>query len=482
MTVFATADAHFATLDRTIPSQADYELALRHAPLIRFDIREPFLPLVVGYTVFREPAASPSFPREIALPEGATCAIEYAVWWDWEIQHLYELEHIWVYVDADEHVVAADASWHAGYHAMVDDTNCPPLQDGRVILYSESGKHAFAPVKDWLLERAPKTNDSCGRNAGKMGVLVTKLFEGIIGDRTPLNNNVTHAYMERLAFEPSYDFSNIFDLRNAAFVPWPTLFAWIPTRVKWWADHLRETTPPEARRVLRIAHRGASAYAQEGSSSSIQKAAELGSDMVEVDIRMTADGVPVIAHDADLKRVFGVDALISDLTLDELNALVPPDREPILTFEAMAALCRELNLGLYLDIKDINAAGMQLVVESLRRHNLMSYSIFGSFRPDFLAEIKHSTPDAVTSILFASPHVDPVALAQAVSADYVHPCFERFEQPHTLIDGEWMKRVRGAGLGVVCWHEERPPEIAALQRLGVDGICSDMPELLVPRK
>jgi len=44
---------------------------------------------------------------------------------------------------------------------------------------------------------------------------------------------------------------------------------------------------------------------------------------------------------------------------------------------------------------------------------------------------------------------------------------------------EWIARVREANLGIVCWHEERPEEIAALRQLGVDAICSDAPELLL---
>jgi glycerophosphoryl diester phosphodiesterase len=51
--------------------------------------------------------------------------------------------------------------------------------------------------------------------------------------------------------------------------------------------------------------------------------------------------------------------------------------------------------------------------------------------------------------------------------------------PYKLLAHDWMKRVWDAGLGIVCWHEERPSEIEALWNLGVDAICSDMPELLV---
>lgn len=473
------AQTHFATLDRTILDQRDHDLAVRHAPRIRFDVKEPFLPSVVGYTVFRESAPSPSFPRDMTLPPNAICAIEYAIWWDWEIQHLYELEHIWVYLDADEQVVAAEASSHGGYHEMLNETGHVPLEDGRVTIYSEPGKHAFAPTSRWLLDRAPSITESCTRHSGKMGVLVTPLFEGIIRDRTPLNNRVVHGYMERLAFTPSFDFSNVFDLRAAVFVPWDTLFRWIPQRVKWWADTLRETTPPHQRHVLRIAHRGASAHAQENSVESVKKAAELGADMVEVDIRLTADNIPVIAHDPNLKRVFGVEGMVEEMTAEQLRALTPPDHHPIMTFDEMAALCASLFMGMYLDIKEINEEGFERVMDSLTRRGMLPYVIFGSFRPDFIAEIKHYAPQASTSVLFGATHLDPVLLAQSLNADHVHPCWERFESPSKLLQGKWLERVREAGLGVICWNEIRPEEIAALYQLGVDGVCSDYPERLL---
>jgi glycerophosphoryl diester phosphodiesterase len=475
----AAAALHFETLATTIPNRGEYDLVMQHAPVIRFDVREPFLPSVVGYTVFRQDGRSASFPRDITLPPGAVYAIEYAVWWDWEIQHLYELEHVWVYVGADEQVVAVDASWHGGFHVMTGEDGTPPLEKGRAVVFSEPGKHAFAPVIDWLLKRRPTTDESCGRTSGRMGVHVTPLFDGIIDDRTPLNNNVVHAYLESLRFEPTYDFSLRFDTRTATLVPWEALNAWIPKRVKWWADYVRENTPPDQRRPLRIAHRGASAYAQEGSQASVEKAAELGADMIEIDIRVTRDEVPVIAHDSSLKRVFGVSGDVNELTLEELKAITPEGRQPVLTFDEMLDLCSRLSLGLYLDIKEITPNAMQAVIESLRRKGMMRYAIFGSFRPDLLAEIKAAAPSASTSILFSSVYIDPVALASAIKADYVHPCWERFESPSLLLTPEWIERVRSAGLGIVCWHEERPAEIAALNALGVDGICSDQPELLV---
>lgn len=473
-------DEHFAALNRTQVSQDDYELALRHSPRIRFDAREPFLPSVAGYTVFRGEIESPSFPRRLTLPDGAVCGIEYAVWWDWDIQHLYELEHFWVYLDSNEQVVLAEASWHGGLHRMVDADGAVPMEDGRVVLYSEPGKHAFAPVADWLLKRTEHTTGSCGAFAGKGGVLVTPLFQGIIRDRTPLNNQLTWTYLERQAFKPSFDFSNVFDLAQVVHVPWQNLFEWIPARVTWWTQRLVQEIPPHQRRVIRIAHRGASAYAQENSPTAMRKAAELGADMVEVDVRLTADRVPVIAHDENLMRVFGVSGAVSELRYEELVDITPIDLEPIMTFEQLIEFCRSMHLGLYLDIKQIGLDTAELMLDIVRKHGMLGAVIFGSFRADWLAEIKYHEPRAMTSVLFSSIHVDPVAQAKAVRCDYVHPCWERFDEPHKLLDDKWLGAVRSAGLGVICWHEERPNVIHALQDLGVDGICSDEPELLLP--
>ncbi|NDJ61274.1 MAG: hypothetical protein GYB67_09125, partial [Chloroflexi bacterium] len=262
-------DAHFTTLDRTVPVQADDDLARAHAPLIRFDAAEPFLPSVVGYTVFRATAPSPSFPRDVVIEGEIVCAIEYAIWWDWDIGHLYELEHAWVYLGADGRLINAEASWHGGYHRMANADGAIPMQDGRLVLHSEPGKHAFAPSPEWLLDRRPITDMSCTTRAGIGGVWVTPLFDGKITERTPPNNQLVRTYLERQAFAPTYDFSQVVALESAAFVAWDSLNTWIPGRVRWWLAELDRTIPHHARRVLCIAHRGASAVAPENSAEAI---------------------------------------------------------------------------------------------------------------------------------------------------------------------------------------------------------------------
>ncbi len=468
-----------AGLDRSIASEVDHALARRQAPIILFDAKEPFFPSVVGYTVFRGSAPSSSFPRDIHLSDGAACVIEYAIWWDWDIQHLYELEHVWVYVDGGGAVADVEASWHGKYNRMLDERGRLPRRGGRPLLYSEPGKHAFAPSPQWLLERKERTMASCGSQAGKMGVHVTPLYAGVIDQRKPLQNRLVHTWLERRQFEPSYDFSNDFDLREAVFVPWRSLRDWIPARVAWWMERLRATIPAHERRVLRIAHRGASAYAEENSPDSLRIAAELGADMVEIDIRVSADDVPVVTHDSSLKRLYGINGSVSDYDWETLRRLTAAHGS-LINFDKALLLCKELGLGLYLDIKRLNMKAARSIFASVDTQHYGKNVIFGSFRPDTLADIKSARPDAQTSILFNAVDIDPVKLAESIQADYVHPCWEnRADQPHRLLRPEWIAAVREADLGIVCWHEERPPEIAALKALGVDAICSDKPELLL---
>ncbi len=107
-------DPLYAALLATPQEPEAQAFAARYAPLVWFDATEPFLPLAAAYTIFRADAPSPSMERAVVLvtPEHplATSAIEYAIWWDWDISHLYELEHVWVYLDDQGRVVGSEAS------------------------------------------------------------------------------------------------------------------------------------------------------------------------------------------------------------------------------------------------------------------------------------------------------------------------------------------------------------------------------------
>ncbi len=231
------------------------------------------------------------------------------------------------------------------------------------------------------------------------------------------------------------------------------------------------------RRYLKIGHRGASAYAPENTLASIRKAAELGADMVELDVHCCRDGTPVIIHDQEISRTTDGRGSVYDYLLAELKQFDAGDGETIPTLDEAIQCCLSVGLGLYLEIKDVFCVGS--IAAAVRADDLFDKCIVSSFRPDWLADLKAQEPRIRAAVLFGSIHVDPIALARAARADYVHPGWEtQAVEPHKLLTTEWITRVRAAGLGIISWHEERPSEIAALQRLGVDGICSNTPDLL----
>ena len=472
-------NASVESLLQTPQDAAERTLAARYAPIILFDRREPFLPLAVGYTLFRQNGPSPSFPREVMLQPSEALAIEYAIWWDWDIGHLYELEHVWVFADAQGRVTRVEASSHGGWHNMIGPHGLR-LEGTHPVLYSEPGKHAFAPDPEWYFRnRSPQMVAATTRRfAGINGMWVTPLFEGAMHTyRTPEANQLVLTYLQRLAFDPDWEFDQRFPITEEMLVPWPALQAWIPHRVAWWLDRLEREIPPEERRFWRIAHRGASAHAPENTLAAFREAARLGADMVELDVQMTADGAAIVLHDATLDRFPGHVGEVRFKTLDEIRLVNAGEGERIPTLEEAIQTCRELLLGMYIELKTGEA--IETVVQAFQKYDLYQWALVGSFRPDWVAALKHRAPGIRTSILFHSPHIDPVSLARAVGADFVHPCWENAaSQPHTLLTNQWMQRVRDAGLGVILWHEERPEEIAALRRMGVDGICSNAPELL----
>ncbi len=112
-----------------------------------------------------------------------------------------------------------------------------------------------------------------------------------------------------------------------------------------------------------IGHRGAAAYSPENTLESFREARRRGATWVETDIKLTADGVPIVMHDDSLKRTTGVDRLVAKTPRAELPAGVP-------TFEEAIACFGEEGLGCNVEIKPCpgrEAETGRVVVETLRR-------------------------------------------------------------------------------------------------------------------
>jgi glycerophosphoryl diester phosphodiesterase len=240
------------------------------------------------------------------------------------------------------------------------------------------------------------------------------------------------------------------------------------------------TYPISEKRPLRIGHRGAAAYAPHNTLTGFRKAAELGADMVELDVQRSADNQAVVIHDLCLKSSDGRVLPVHETSLADLRSIDLGGGERVPVLREALETCRQLGLGVYIELKEGGTGHM--VWEALISLDYAAQCVVGSFRPDWVADLTDVAPQVAGSILFASKAIDgprAVMLARSCAATYVHPCWENDPHPSGLLTPDWLGAVRAAGLGVISWHEERPNEIAELKRLGVDGICSDRPDLLV---
>jgi hypothetical protein len=218
----------------------ELDLVARFAPSIRFDEAEPFFPLAIGYTIFRGEEQSPSFFRRIRhdwRPDWAT-AIEYAIWWDWDIGHLYELEHVWVYLDKADNLVWVEASSHGSYASMVLEDKTIPLDDTHPMVYSQPGKHAFSPTPHWFEMFRDVVFAEAFTHAGRGGVLVKDEYRHQIA-KTSEADALVASWLREKAFAPTMKFNRLFRATQDMLVPWPILDAWIPRRVNWWLEQLR---------------------------------------------------------------------------------------------------------------------------------------------------------------------------------------------------------------------------------------------------
>lgn len=207
------------------------ELALKYAPILMFDQKEPFIPYKVGFTIYRENSFSTSFNRKILLEKDEIC-IEYALYWDFDIEHMYDLEHIWVYIK-DNKITKIEGSWHGKYKTF----HYFELLDDKPVLYVQPGKHALLNnSKDYTenLFNYLRTVIPCLFLSGRGGLLqknykinLTKEEEKQIKD-----------FIKSHSFLPSFIFSKKFVINNDILVIWEELKKEIPLRITELLKHI----------------------------------------------------------------------------------------------------------------------------------------------------------------------------------------------------------------------------------------------------
>jgi glycerophosphoryl diester phosphodiesterase len=229
---------------------------------------------------------------------------------------------------------------------------------------------------------------------------------------------------------------------------------------------------------LVIAHRGASAYAPENTMPAFELAVRQQADMLELDVQRSADGVLVVFHDDTTERWDGRTRAVGACTLAELRALDIGGAR-VATLAEVCAFARECGVLLNVEIKGLGIGAQ--VARMLRAERVEELVLISSFEAGALREIAVANPRLPRAYLMGNdtyrPTVRlreawPFAALRGIRATAWHPTYQ-------LPLLAWLiPRVRRAGYQINVWTVDDRAPMRRMIALGVDGIITDMPDVL----
>lgn len=179
------------------------------------------------------------------------------------------------------------------------------------------------------------------------------------------------------------------------------------------SSRARQVLHPDKRtagsgQVSVVAHRGGGHDAPENTIAAIREASKNGATGVELDLEFTADGVPILMHDASVDRTTNGSGLLSQMKLSELGKLDASAKhrlrdkfagEKIPTLEEAVEECIKLQLTIYFDVKGHPDEAAAALKEMYKKHPVLyNSSIVCSFEPKVIYRMRQSDPEVVTAL------------------------------------------------------------------------------------
>ncbi|HBB67509.1 MAG: hypothetical protein A2X28_00880 [Elusimicrobia bacterium GWA2_56_46] len=233
-----------------------------------------------------------------------------------------------------------------------------------------------------------------------------------------------------------------------------------------------------------IAHRGASGYAPENTLSAFALAVKMGSKSFEFDVHLTRDKKLVVHHDYDLKRTAGNPAKISALDYAELKKInvgnkfgFPVERVPLL--EEVLQLISHQAEWINFEVKNdgnvypgIEAALLELVRS---RPGLAGISLISSFDYGTLKRLR--VLDNKIKLGYLGRHLRNLLLVPAIiNARRIGAA--SFHIALRIAFGLNVALIHKAGLKVFVYTVNKKKDALRMQKIGVDGIFSNYPDIL----
>jgi glycerophosphoryl diester phosphodiesterase len=252
----------------------------------------------------------------------------------------------------------------------------------------------------------------------------------------------------------------------------------LPSRTRPLPEAFRPTGRPGV-----VAHRGASDVAPENTLAAFDAAWRAGADAIELDVQLTADGVPVVIHDDTVDSTTNGSGAVGLLTFEALRRLDAgswfspefagqpvPALDEVLTF-----LATRPELGLLLEYKRTwAAADVALTTAAVDAAGVTGRVVVQSFWPATIAALHDVAPHLPRGLLVGDEQPEAAALARELGVVTVNPSTAAVRADPGIVD-----RLHAAGFSVMVWTENDPDGWQALAEAGVDAVITDRPEHLL---
>jgi glycerophosphoryl diester phosphodiesterase len=236
---------------------------------------------------------------------------------------------------------------------------------------------------------------------------------------------------------------------------------------------------------LWIAHRGAGKLAPENTLAAFRLGASHGYRAFECDVKLSADGVPFLLHDATLERTSSGTGTAAHLSWSELSRLDAGcwhgrgfAGEPLPTLDGMAAYCIRNGFALNIEIKptpgDEAQTGRIVAAEALRLWaDEPVQPLLSSFQPEALKAARDAAPSLPRALLIDTLRDGWFEQAQALACVAVVTNFR-------IMDASLIARLRAANLRALVYTVNDAAEARRLVALGIDGIITDAVDRFSP--
>lgn len=228
-------------------------------------------------------------------------------------------------------------------------------------------------------------------------------------------------------------------------------------------------------------HRGDRSVAPENTMAAFEGAIAGSMIFVETDVRLSADGVPVLIHDETVDRTTNGTGRVADLTLAQLAGLdagswydATHGDARIPTLDQFLALLADSRKKALIELKGVWTAEAAAVVDALiTERGVRSRVVLASFEHETLEALQVSAGELPRVLISRDLPADPIAEANGFGAIALVTNPTALEKDPTVVD-----RMHAAGLGVLLYTLNKKQSWSDALDLGVDGIITDKPSTL----